>query len=81
MRLNFSGLDLTPALSSWRGRTIHCPLEIPATALAGHAHAKPMPRARCSFSQGEKVRMRAIPKEFRLTPFPQSPACILAPKS
>jgi len=51
----------TPALSRWRGRgrIVGCHLENPAAGLAGRASAKPESSDICSFSQGEKVRMRA----------------------
>src|SRR5271157_3439853 len=39
-----------------------------ATGFAGCSFAKPEPCACCSFSLGEKVRMRAVPEEFCLTP-------------
>src|SRR5208283_2620325 len=39
-----------------------------ATGFAGCSFAKPEPCASCSFSLGEKVRMRAVPEEFCLTP-------------
>ena len=44
-----------------RGRSIRRHLEIPEAAFAGRASAKPELCDGCSFSQGEKVRMRASP--------------------
>jgi len=57
----FFQATLTPALSHWRGRgrIVGCPLENPAAGLAGRASAQPESSDICSFSQGEKVRMRA----------------------
>jgi hypothetical protein len=45
-----------------RGGIVGCPLEIPATGFAGRACAQPDGCDGCSFSQGEKVRMRASQK-------------------
>jgi len=57
----FFQATLTPALSHWRGRgrIVGCHLENPTAGLAGRASAKPESSDICSFSQGEKVRMRA----------------------
>jgi hypothetical protein len=54
-----AGLVLTPPLSSRRGRIILRSLEKSSAVFAGPSSAKPEPHKCCSFSQGEKVRMRA----------------------
>jgi len=60
---------LTPALSSRRGRIIRRHSKKPATGLAGPSFAKPEPGCGCSFSPGEKVRLRA---DVKTVPFPHS---------
>jgi len=57
----FFRATLTPALTHWRGwgGIVGRPLENPAAGLAGRASAKPKSSDIFSFSQGEKVRMRA----------------------
>ncbi|MDB6025921.1 MAG: hypothetical protein JWM68_2144 [Verrucomicrobiales bacterium] len=53
-------LVLTPALSSEeRENPFAAFFRIHATGFAGQSSEKPEMRSRCSFSPGEKVRMRA----------------------